>query len=837
MLQSHRRRQRPLKEPFLRSSGQVTGGRNPCLLIHPLAEITFDMFRSIAVWCSVVFIGSRIGLAADLTLVSASNTWHMHKGLTAPVTGWQTLPEAQLTNWLQAPGGFGYSSDSAPETALCGTLLNDMEDNYKSVYIRRTFQSTGSIAPDARLFLRMDFDDGFVAWLDGQYLTNIYAPGAPAEPAYDASATTSRESSLGNSSPQPARTFDLGPAATWLTNGEHVLAIMGLNNSSGSSDFILVPRLYVASPLTNVLSGMIASDTTLRASQSPYVISGALTISNDVTLTIEPGVQLQFDADASLTVSARGRLLAEGTAESPIGFVRPSDESAPWGNIVILGGVGSPENRISHAFLEGNGESPCIHVDGGSAYLSHLEFRTRTYRYLDLDDSSFIVSHCYFPGTIGNREPIHGTGGIKQGGHGIIQNCYFGPITGYNDTIDFTGGNRPGPILQALNNVFAGTGDDNLDLDSADAWVQGNIFLHAHKNGSPDTSSPVSGGNDDGQNGDVTIMGNIFYDCDHAVMAKQGNFYTLLNNTIVRQTKQGGTDDVGALLCVQDNNMTEGRGMYFERNVIWDIEQLTRNVTNAVITFTNNFMPLPWTGPGAGNSLEDPLFVHVPAMDETVFTNWADAQIIKQWLSLRTNSPARRRGEHATDAGAAIPFGVALTALPDKVTTAKDATLWVGPNRRGSGIPVADWPQGAGYTHYKWRLDAAVWSDETSALEPIVLTNLTVGPHLIEVVGKNDAGFYQNDPRFEENAVVTSYNWTVLDHAPALSISLAAGAVELRFPSSPGAAYDVEFCDALAPTTSWQVLTNLPVQAVAGELKVRDSNPSAGARFYRVLAR
>ena len=54
----------------------------------------------------------------------------------------------------------------------------------------------------------------------------------------------------------------------------------------------------------------------------------------------------------------------------------------------------------------------------------------------------------------------------------------------------------------------------------------------AHKNGAPDTSSAISGGNDTGQPSEITIIGNLIYDCDHAALAKQGNFYTLLNNTI-----------------------------------------------------------------------------------------------------------------------------------------------------------------------------------------------------------------------------------------------------------------------------------------------------------------
>ena len=44
------------------------------------------------------------------------------------------------------------------------------------------------------------------------------------------------------------------------------------------------------------------------------------------------------------------------------------------------------------------------------------------------------------------------------------------------------------PIVQFIENVFVGSSDDLIDLDGTDAWVEGNLFLHVHKNGSPDSA-------------------------------------------------------------------------------------------------------------------------------------------------------------------------------------------------------------------------------------------------------------------------------------------------------------------------------------------------------------
>ena len=52
----------------------------------------------------------------------------------------------------------------------------------------------------------------------------------------------------------------------------------------------------------------------------------------------------------------------------------------------------------------------------------------------------------------------------------------------------------------------------------------------------------------------MTVVGNLFFDVDHAANAKQGNFYTLVNNTIVRQTKVGSQDTNTAVVILADMN-------------------------------------------------------------------------------------------------------------------------------------------------------------------------------------------------------------------------------------------------------------------------------------------
>ena len=562
-----------------------------------------------------------------------------------------------------------------------------------------------------------------------------------------------------------ARTLDEGLAA--FTPAATIDAMKQFNTNRVAYVLSVLPAdpnaLNVAA--TNI-GGTISNNLVFASSNVNYFVTGALTIASGATLTIQPGVTVQVASGVNITVANGGRLLAEGTAAAPILFTRSS--GANWGHIIINGAVGSPESRISHARLEFNATStatPAIDVAGGTAVLDYLTFGNTASPYIHVDNASFVVSHCEFPSTTASYEPVHGNGAIKSGGRGIFYRNWFGKTSGYNDSIDFTGGNRPGsPVVQFLDNVFTGSDDDILDIDGTDAWVEGNIFLHAHRNGSPDSASAVSGGNDAGNTSEITVIGNIFFDVDQAATAKQLNFYTFMNNTVVHQSGAGfGDAGVTAVLNFGDEGIAAARGMYVEGNILYDLERITRNVTNGTtlasnITFNGNLMPLVWAGPGATNLTNAPLFTHVPTLAETTnFTNWASAQVLRDWLSLRAGSPGLGNGPNGADKGV-IPVG-ATVAVGAGATT-NDAVFTVGLHRTNAQtVASGGFPNGSGYTHYKWRLDGGAWSAETPVGTTLNVPGFKSGTHRLDVSGKRDTGTYQDDPDYGELALVTSvYN-------------------------------------------------------------------------------
>ena len=112
------------------------------------------------------------------------------------------------------------------------------------------------------------------------------------------------------------------------------------------------------------VSGTVTT-TTWTAASSPYHVVGEVLVPAGETLTIEPGVDVLFDADAEPIVE--GEMQAIGTESDSIRFIRGA--AAQWGGLRISGGDSSTiaYARVSdgHPDLDGGG----IQVAGVSTAL------------------------------------------------------------------------------------------------------------------------------------------------------------------------------------------------------------------------------------------------------------------------------------------------------------------------------------------------------------------------------------------------------------------------------------------------------------------------------------
>lgn len=124
---------------------------------------------------------------------------------------------------------------------------------------------------------------------------------------------------------------------------------------------------------TSVPGGDVSG--TWESANSPYLIHGDITIPNDSTLSIEPGVLIEFQGHFSLTVL--GRLLAIGTETDSIwftvndttGFYDSDTSLGAWNGIRFVDTpINNDSSKIVHCCLEySKAVGPVWHLNAGGA--------------------------------------------------------------------------------------------------------------------------------------------------------------------------------------------------------------------------------------------------------------------------------------------------------------------------------------------------------------------------------------------------------------------------------------------------------------------------------------
>ena len=177
-----------------------------------LFSILFSFFATAQIdhWESVVLPGDQ---------------WEYLVPTSQPSSNWNQLG-FNASSWNTGPSGFGYG-DGDDATTVSSTM---------SVYIRKIFTISSSSVVEA-IILDLDYDDGFVAYLNGQEIARNLVTGSP--PSYNQPSDGYHEALL----PQgyaPER-FAVDPAL--LNTGTNVLAVQVHNQSADSSDLSALPVL------------------------------------------------------------------------------------------------------------------------------------------------------------------------------------------------------------------------------------------------------------------------------------------------------------------------------------------------------------------------------------------------------------------------------------------------------------------------------------------------------------------------------------------------------------------------------------------------------------------
>jgi hypothetical protein len=146
---------------------------------------------------------------------------------------------------VQAPVVSGGGGTGSYRPLIATDVQGQMSGVSSSAYLRVPFNVSDPAAFES-LTLRMCYDDGFVAYLNG---TRIAGRNAPASPQWNSAATAPHP----NYQALVFEDINVSDFLGSLRAGANVLAIQGLNQYAADFDFLLLPELveYKASALTN----------------------------------------------------------------------------------------------------------------------------------------------------------------------------------------------------------------------------------------------------------------------------------------------------------------------------------------------------------------------------------------------------------------------------------------------------------------------------------------------------------------------------------------------------------------------------------------------------------
>lgn len=136
-----------------------------------------------------------------------------------------------------SPAGVGYELGWGYDSYIRYNVEDIMAGQSQSCYIRIPFTLTEVQEDWNRLTLKMRYDDGFVAYLNG---TLIAQDNAPSSLQWNSEATTSHD----DSDAVVLQEFDCSNTLDQLRCGDNVLAIHGLNAGLTSSDFLISASLH-----------------------------------------------------------------------------------------------------------------------------------------------------------------------------------------------------------------------------------------------------------------------------------------------------------------------------------------------------------------------------------------------------------------------------------------------------------------------------------------------------------------------------------------------------------------------------------------------------------------
>ena len=203
------------------SVSDVVDNDNPWIF----PDITINEDEYLLIWASNK---NRGQLTFPRTLINQGDTFRYITPNSSVPNIW-TGVNYNVNSWLEGSSGFGYNDGDDSTNISNGTI---------SVFLRKDF-TVSNIDDIVSLILDVDYDDGFVAYINGVEVARANINGSP--PAYNSTTNTDHEAQM-YSGGLPDR-FVVDNFQDILVQGNNTLSIQVHNVSNESSDLTIIPFL------------------------------------------------------------------------------------------------------------------------------------------------------------------------------------------------------------------------------------------------------------------------------------------------------------------------------------------------------------------------------------------------------------------------------------------------------------------------------------------------------------------------------------------------------------------------------------------------------------------
>ena len=336
-------------------------------------NITLSPNQYLLLWASSK---DRSNISYSRTLVNQGDAFKYLIPTSEPSSTWKTL-SFDDSGWSESASGFGYND--ADDTTIIPTGTT-------SVYLRKVFEIT-DLSSISSLILDIDYDDAFVAYLNGVEVARANINGVP--PAFDSGTIQDHEAQM-YSGGSPDR-FLISDFSSILTLGNNILTVQAHNVSSNSSDFTIIPFLSAVF-ITPNSSGVTPPDilnlatnnlhTNFKISSSSEILSLSDALGNIVDqLTAEnlpPNTSIGISSNSGNLVSYLDTTPGyENSTTEYLGAVQSEVDFSQEGGLIdesfTLSLSGSNPGEVIRYAL--GGEEP---TESSSTYINPIEINTNT---------------------------------------------------------------------------------------------------------------------------------------------------------------------------------------------------------------------------------------------------------------------------------------------------------------------------------------------------------------------------------------------------------------------------------------------------------------------------